>query len=147
MALEVGMASDITVRPATATDHGALRAAIIDLQEYERALHDSDPVLQSWVSYSLTKSTCQLAIGGENPARATSFECELTGREHLLETWSEHRAPSGAGDPYLDELQAIRHAGLLREQPCVVPAHASGPNHSTAKFATIRVRHGSDHST
>ena len=35
------MARDITVRPATATDHGALRAAIIDLQEYERALHDS----------------------------------------------------------------------------------------------------------
>ncbi|WP_119420658.1 GNAT family N-acetyltransferase [Desertibaculum subflavum] len=35
------MPSEITVRPATAADHGALKAAIIDLQEYERALHDS----------------------------------------------------------------------------------------------------------
>lgn len=35
------MPSEITVRPATAADHGALKAAIVDLQEYERALHDS----------------------------------------------------------------------------------------------------------
>jgi ribosomal protein S18 acetylase RimI-like enzyme len=35
------MAQDITVRPATEADHAALRAAIVDLQEYERALHDS----------------------------------------------------------------------------------------------------------
>lgn len=35
------MASDITVRPVVLADHGALRVAIIDLQEYERALHDS----------------------------------------------------------------------------------------------------------
>lgn len=35
------MASDITVRPATAADHATLKAAFIDLQEYERALHDT----------------------------------------------------------------------------------------------------------
>lgn len=81
----------------------------------ERALHDRDPVLQSWVSYSLTRSTCQLALGGENPARAGSFECELKAREHLLETWSERRVSSGEGDRYLDELQAVKDVGLLDE--------------------------------
>lgn len=35
------MASDINVRPASPADYGALRAAIVDLQEYERALHDT----------------------------------------------------------------------------------------------------------
>ena len=79
----------------------------------ERALHDPDPVLQSWVSYSLTKSTCQLRNGGENPARATSFDCELTAREHLVETWSEVRA--GTRNEYLDQLQRVREAGYLGE--------------------------------
>ncbi|MGH8194253.1 MAG: hypothetical protein ACREQ8_07635 [Woeseiaceae bacterium] len=82
----------------------------------ERALHDPDPVLQSWVSYSLTRSACQLQIGGQNPARATSFECELTAREHLLETWKEHRAENPAlTDGYLDELLRVRDAGYLDE--------------------------------
>jgi len=57
----------------------------------ERALSDDDPVLQSWVSYSLARSTCQLRIGGENPARANSFDCELTARRLMLETWQEKR--------------------------------------------------------
>ena len=38
------------------------------------AFTDDDPAFQSWVTYSLMKSTCQLEIGGENPARANSFE-------------------------------------------------------------------------
>jgi hypothetical protein len=82
----------------------------------EQALHDSDPVLQSWVSYSLTRSACQLQIGGDNPARATSFECELTGREHLLETWEEHRAENpSVSDAYLDDLRRVEAAGYLDE--------------------------------
>jgi hypothetical protein len=82
----------------------------------ERALHDPDPVLQSWVSYSLTRSACQLQIGGENPARATSFGCELTAREHLLETWEEHRARNpSSSDRYLDELLRVQAAGYLDE--------------------------------
>lgn len=79
----------------------------------ERALHDSDPVLQSWVSYSLTRSACQLRSGGENPARATSFECELSARQHLLETWIEIRGASGSD--YLDQLWQVREAGYLDE--------------------------------
>lgn len=82
----------------------------------DRALTDPDPVLQSWVRYSLTKSTCQLVIGGDNPARATSFECELTARRHLLEAWSEYQvfAPPPA-DPYLDSLAGVQEAGFLPE--------------------------------
>ena len=41
----------------------------------ERALTDADPALQSWVSYSLVRSTCQLQSDSPNPARATSFAC------------------------------------------------------------------------
>lgn len=79
----------------------------------ERALHDDDPVLQSWVRYSLARSTCQLELGGENPARATSFDCELDAREHLLEAWSE--LAGGSRDPYLDTLAGVREAGFLDE--------------------------------
>lgn len=82
----------------------------------ERALTDDDPVLQSWVSYSLTRSTCQLRIGGDNPARASSFECELVAREHLLESWAEKKARhTGSGDRYLDQLAEIAEAGFLSE--------------------------------
>lgn len=82
----------------------------------ERALTSSDPILQSWVSYSLSRSACQLQIGGYNPARATSFDCELVARKHLAESWSEHRdrAPD-INDKYLDELLAVSEAGFLRE--------------------------------
>src|SRR5210317_160467 len=82
----------------------------------DRALVDEDPVLQSWVSYSLTKSACQLQIGGDNPARASSFECELMARRLLLQTWSEKTARSLAvSDRYLDELASVQGAGYLGE--------------------------------
>jgi hypothetical protein len=80
------------------------------------ALQDDDPVLQSWVSYSLTRSACQLQIGGENPARTSSFDCELTAREHLLETWQEQHSDSQATDAeYLDDLLLVQQAGYLDE--------------------------------
>ncbi|MBT8085748.1 MAG: hypothetical protein HKN35_15580 [Woeseia sp.] len=78
-----------------------------------RALTDDDPVLQSWVSYSLTLSACKLAIGGDNPARVSSYDCELTARRHLVETWEEQRARGH--DEYLDSLLRIRDAGWLPE--------------------------------
>jgi hypothetical protein len=82
----------------------------------ERALIDSDPVLQSWVSYSLTRSVCQLELGGDNPARASSFDCELMARRHLLETWHERQAKNpDIKDTYLDELSAVQKEGYLPE--------------------------------
>lgn len=82
----------------------------------ERALSDFDPALQSWVSYSLTRSACQLAIGGDNPARNTSFDCELVARRHLVETWEEQRARrAGSEDDYLDQLAQVQEAGFLPE--------------------------------
>lgn len=96
-----------------------LRDGVTDGDTFHLAPHaltDSDPVLQSWVSYSLTRSTCQLQIGGDNPARNTSFECELAARRHLLDTWSEKRATDpGLSDRYLDALAMIRRAGYLDE--------------------------------
>ena len=77
---------------------------------------DDDPVLQSWVSYSLTKSACQLEIGGDNPARNNDYGCEYTARQHLLETWVAQRTEhAGARDPYLDALMRVRAAGYLDE--------------------------------
>lgn len=80
------------------------------------ALIDDSPVLQSWVAYSLTRSTCQLQIGGRNPARANSYGCEFTARMHLLEAWEEKRQRlPGLEDRYLDQLLAVRDAGFLDE--------------------------------
>ena len=76
---------------------------------------DDDPALQSWVTYSLIKATCQLEIGGDNPARENSFRCELTARRHLVEAWDEHRADGPAGDEYLDTLAGVAAAGFLDE--------------------------------
>ena len=82
----------------------------------ERALTDTDPVLQSWVSYSLSRSACQLQIGGENPARESSFECEFGARAQLVESWSEQRAGQPhVTDKYLDELARVEEAGFLPE--------------------------------
>ena len=82
----------------------------------ERAMTDTDPALQSWVSYSLGRSACQLQIGGDNPARESSFECEMSARRLLLDTWLEQQAENPANrDAYLDELASVQQAGYLDE--------------------------------
>lgn len=81
-----------------------------------RAFEDDDPVLQAWVAYSLMKSACQLEIGGENPARTSSYGCEFASRQALLDTWDEKQAVDGdIADPYLDSLARVREAGHLDE--------------------------------
>ncbi len=82
----------------------------------EQALTNDDPVLQSWVSYSLARSTCQLRIGGENPARQSSFDCELSAREMLLDTWTDKQETDPTlSDDYLDDLASIHRTGFLDE--------------------------------
>jgi len=81
-----------------------------------RAFQDDDPVLQSWVAYSLMKSTCQLDLGGEIPARASDYSCEFTARQHLLDAWMEQRQEhEDITDRYLDSLVTVREAGFLDE--------------------------------
>ena len=80
------------------------------------AFADDDPAFQSWVTYSLIKSACQLEIGGENPARASSFECELKSRRHLATAWDEKRQlDQSISDHYLDALSEVQYAGFLAE--------------------------------
>ena len=79
------------------------------------AVSDDDPVLQSWVAYSLMKSTCQLELGAEIPSRNSDYGCEFTARRHLVEAWETQRLEHGYGDQYLDELLAVRDAGFLDE--------------------------------
>ena len=80
------------------------------------AFANDDPAYQSWVTYSLMKSTCQLKIGGKNPARASSFDCEYRSRQHLVNAWQEKRAVNpDFRDPYLDALAEVQHAGFLAE--------------------------------
>lgn len=82
----------------------------------ERAMADDDPAYQSWVRYSLAKSACQLQIGGNNPARANAFECELDARRLLVSAWQEKQSLDPAiTDPYLDDLQRVQEAGFLDE--------------------------------
>ena len=81
-----------------------------------RAYSDDDPVLQSWVAYSLMKSACQLELGGANPARNSDYGCEFTARRHLLEAWESRRAEhADASDDYLNSLLLVRDAGFLDE--------------------------------
>lgn len=82
----------------------------------DRAFADDDPVLQTWVTYSLVKSACQLEIGGPNPARTSTYGCEFTARQLMLDSWEEHRLGNAdLRDPYLDELARVRDAGFLDE--------------------------------
>jgi hypothetical protein len=82
----------------------------------QRAITDDDPVLQSWVTYSLAVSACQLQNGGDNPARATSFNCELKSRRLLLDSWREKQAlDAQSNDAYLDDLDIVDNAGFLPE--------------------------------
>ena len=80
-----------------------------------RAYADDDPVLQSWVAYSLMRSACQLEIGGTNPARNNAYSCEFVARQHLLENWEVQRHEHRAADPYLDTLLRVRQSGYLDE--------------------------------
>jgi hypothetical protein len=80
------------------------------------AFANDDPAFQSWVAYSLMKSTCQLELGGENPARASSFDCELTARRHLIGSWDKkHYVNQSITDEYLDAISAVSEAGYLAE--------------------------------
>lgn len=81
-----------------------------------QAYSDDDPVLQSWVTYSLMRSACKLEIGGANPARNSDYGCEFTARRHLVAAWEAQRAEHpGATDDYLDDLLRVRDAGFLDE--------------------------------
>lgn len=102
----------------------------------QRAWADDDPVLQSWVRYSLARSTCQLENGGDNPARANSHRCELIARRHLLESWQERKAlqPSLAND-YLDDLLLVDEAGFLDEH---VSRHFRQRNDATSVSPGMR---------
>lgn len=103
-----GCNSDIYVRDGV-TDGDTFYLAPV-------AWADTDPVLQSWVAYSLTKSVCQLELGGENPARQSSYDCELKARSVLVDDWDERRAADPfISDDYLDDLLSVRNAGFLGE--------------------------------
>lgn len=80
------------------------------------ATTDSDPVLQSWVAYSLVRSTCQLGLHGDNPGRLSAYPCEFSARKVLAETWAGHRAENpDIHDNYLDALVAVYENGYLDE--------------------------------
>lgn len=75
-----------------------------------------DPVTQSWIRYSLARSVCQLRMDTDNPARASSFECERNARRHLATAWTEYTdANRDLYDPYLNDLRFVRNSGYLDE--------------------------------
>ncbi len=90
------------------------------------AVTDDDPVFQSWVTYSLMRSSCQLMLGGDNPARASSFDCEFTARQELVNSWEEkYSINQEIKNEYLEALSAVNQAGFLAEYT----AHYFGRKH------------------
>ncbi len=86
----------------------------------EYVIYDDDPALQSWVAYSLDLSTCQLTLGGDNPARNSSFDCEHGAHEILVQSWQgQLQNNAGASDGHLDTLLEIANYGYLREYVAV----------------------------
>lgn len=80
------------------------------------AFGNDNPAYQSWVTYSLIKSACQLKLDAPIPARASSFDCEFRSRRHLVNTWQEKLAVNqDIKDEYLDALAAVQAAGFLGE--------------------------------
>lgn len=106
--LLAGCASDVYLRDGV-TDGDTFYLS-------QRALAEDDPAYQSWVLYSLVLSTCQLETGGDNPARATSYDCELRARRNLVEAWREKQAlDPELSNRYLDSLATVASAGFLAE--------------------------------
>jgi hypothetical protein len=80
------------------------------------AYTSGDPAVPSWVRFSLMRSACKLAVGGEIPSRVSTFDCETKARSHLVDAWQEARIrDDSVSDAYLDALLAVRHAGYLDE--------------------------------
>jgi len=80
------------------------------------AAANPDPVVQSWIRYSLARSVCQLELAERNPARATSFECEFKARSLLADAWIEYTlADNSLRDDYLDDLRFVKRSGYLGE--------------------------------
>ena len=80
------------------------------------AYSNDDPAYQSWVTFSLIRSTCKLEAGGKNPARNSLFDCEFKARRHLVTTWEEKRQQNpGIRDEYLDALSEVYYQGFLAE--------------------------------
>lgn len=80
------------------------------------AAANSDPVVQAWIRYSLARSVCQLDLTDDNPARASSFDCELTSRRQLAGAWQEYTlANPSLRDDYLDDLRFVANSGFLPE--------------------------------
>lgn len=81
-----------------------------------QAMQGGDPVLQSWVVYSLARAACQLETGGEIPSRVSTYACESRARRLMAESWAEKQlADDSLRDSYLDTLVAVREAGFLPE--------------------------------
>ena len=75
-----------------------------------------DPATQSWIRYSLARSVCQLEADVPNPARASSYRCELTARRQLVDAWQMHtRSDTNLRDTYLDDLHVVFTRGFLEE--------------------------------
>jgi len=82
----------------------------------QQAMFSDDPATQSWVTYSLAKSACQLEVGGPIPSRVSTYGCEFQARQLLLVRWEQYRVVDPASaDDYLDALAGVRDAGFLDE--------------------------------
>ncbi len=74
----------------------------------------------AWVDYAMARAnwiSLHIVAGSpETRSYTRSFDEEVTGRESLVTIWAELKAHDATlRDGYLDELQAVKEAGLNRE--------------------------------
>ena len=79
-----------------------------------------EQVRAAWLGYAMARanwiSEHVKAKSPEAKSYTRAFEEEVAGRESLATIWSELRTgQDGLADSYLDQLQKIKNAGLLRE--------------------------------
>ena len=109
-----------------------------------RATADPDPVLQSWVSYSLTISACQLQSGSPNPARATSFDCELSATaQPVVDLAGEKSARSGSWPmPILTISTSLKPQVFCASTSPAVSSAATGRSRRTSTSGPIAAGRG-----
>jgi tetratricopeptide (TPR) repeat protein len=66
-------------------------------------------IIALWGSYGLAFVTAAEKLGHDD------FAVELEARTFLADAWKKERATTGARDPYLDALLAVREAGFMPE--------------------------------
>lgn len=107
----------VLASPAVSADEKLNISVVID----DKSLKGKpEAVTGAWVGYAMARANWiseQVKAKSINPkSYSRTFDEEVAGRESLATIWGELKASDAAlADAYLDQLEAVKKAGLLRE--------------------------------